>query len=143
LCNELLAACLEHHVLIFSDELRNEFERALHGKLGVPGDRARWWGESLSGQAVIVVPLPVPPSECRDRDDCVVLGTALAGNADLIVTGDDDLLVLKSWRGIRIVSPRECFKGFRTGGTGGAGRVGERRARWRKSRRKKASRSKT
>jgi predicted nucleic acid-binding protein len=40
----------------------------------------------------------------------VVLATALAGKADVIVTGDDDLLVLKQFRGIRILSPRQFLE---------------------------------
>jgi len=39
-----------------------------------------------------------------------VLATALAGKADVIVTGDDDLLVLKRFRGIPIVSPRQFLE---------------------------------
>jgi putative PIN family toxin of toxin-antitoxin system len=31
---------------------------------------------------------------CRDPEDDIVLATAIAGRADAIVTGDDDLLVL-------------------------------------------------
>ena len=41
---------------------------------------------------------------CRDTDDDIVLGTAVAGTCDLIVTGDSDLLVL--YQNIPIVSPR-------------------------------------
>ena len=40
----------------------------------------------------------------------MVLATALAGKADVIVTGDDDLLVLKEFRGIRILSPRQFLQ---------------------------------
>jgi predicted nucleic acid-binding protein len=40
----------------------------------------------------------------------MVLATALAGKADVIVTGDEDLLVLKKFGGIRIVSPRQFLK---------------------------------
>jgi uncharacterized protein len=35
----------------------------------------------------------------------MVLATALAAQADLIVSGDKDLLVLASFRGIPIVTP--------------------------------------
>lgn len=49
------------------------------------------------------------PSEkvaiCRDPKDDIFLSVALAGKADRIVTGDDDLLALHSFRGIPIVSP--------------------------------------
>ena len=37
----------------------------------------------------------------------MVLGTALAAKANFIVTGDNDLLVLKEFHGIRILSPRQ------------------------------------
>lgn len=53
----------------------------------------------------IVEPLPLPVPVCRDPDDDLVLGTALAGRCDVIVTGDRDLLVLESYGGIDIVSP--------------------------------------
>jgi uncharacterized protein len=45
-------------------------------------------------------------SECRDPDDNRVLVLAVAGNAAAIVTGDKDLLVLSSFRGIQIVDSR-------------------------------------
>jgi predicted nucleic acid-binding protein len=42
---------------------------------------------------------------CRDADDDVVLGTAIAGRCDAIVTGDRDLLDLVGYREVAIVSP--------------------------------------
>jgi putative PIN family toxin of toxin-antitoxin system len=44
---------------------------------------------------------------CRDPDDDMVLATAIAGEADVMVTGDEDLLVLGSHAGISILSPRQ------------------------------------
>ncbi|MGH8634796.1 MAG: putative toxin-antitoxin system toxin component, PIN family [Burkholderiales bacterium] len=46
----------------------------------------------------------------RDIDDDTVLACALAANADLIVSGDDDLLDLKVYRGIPIVTVSEALK---------------------------------
>jgi len=46
----------------------------------------------------------------RDVDDDTVLACALAANADLIVSGDDDLLELKTYQGIPIVSVAEALK---------------------------------
>lgn len=42
---------------------------------------------------------------CRDPEDDKILETALMGDADFLVTGDRDLLVMSSFRGIPIVSP--------------------------------------
>ena len=45
----------------------------------------------------------------RDPDDNMFLALAVAGRADLIVSGDDDLLALHPFRGIAIVRPREAL----------------------------------
>lgn len=42
-----------------------------------------------------VRPVPATMETPRDPDDAVVLGALLAGNADLLVTGDGDLLALR------------------------------------------------
>lgn len=46
----------------------------------------------------------------RDVDDDAVLACAIAANADLIVSGDDDLLELKAYQGIPILNPAEALK---------------------------------
>lgn len=44
---------------------------------------------------------------CRDADDDNVLACALAAKAAYLVTGDADLLALKNFRGVKIISPRD------------------------------------
>jgi putative PIN family toxin of toxin-antitoxin system len=46
-------------------------------------------------------------SGCRDPDDNKFLELAVCGNADVLVTGDDDLLVLNPFRGIAVLTPRD------------------------------------
>ncbi len=46
----------------------------------------------------------------RDADDDAVLACALAASADLIVSGDDDLLVLKHFKGISIATPAQALR---------------------------------
>lgn len=50
----------------------------------------------------------------RDVDDDAVLACALAAQADLIVSGDYDLLVLKQFQGICIVTAAQAAKRFTT-----------------------------
>lgn len=47
----------------------------------------------------------------RDADDDAVLACALAARADLIVSGDDDLLSLKRFAGIPIVTVAQALRG--------------------------------
>lgn len=50
----------------------------------------------------------VPPAGvCRDPEDDLLLGCAGAARADFLVTGDEDLLVVEKYRGVRIVRARE------------------------------------
>ena len=44
---------------------------------------------------------------CRDPDDDKFLETALIGDADCIITGDRDLLVMSPFHGISILSPSD------------------------------------
>ena len=44
---------------------------------------------------------------CRDPKDNKLLELAISGNADFLVTGDKDLLVLNPFRGVEIITPRE------------------------------------
>jgi putative PIN family toxin of toxin-antitoxin system len=52
-------------------------------------------------------PSAIPTGSCRDKDDDNVLACALEADADYLVTGDKDLLDLKVFKGIRIITPRE------------------------------------
>ena len=47
---------------------------------------------------------------CRDPKDNIYLELALAGRADFIVSGDNDLLVLNPFRNIQIITPREFIE---------------------------------
>jgi len=47
---------------------------------------------------------------CRDKNDDRVLADALENNIDVIISGDKDLLILKSYNGIKILSPSDFNK---------------------------------
>jgi putative PIN family toxin of toxin-antitoxin system len=57
-------------------------------------------------RAGLVTPAKLERPVCRDPDDNLVLATAVAAKTHCILTGDDDLLILKSFAGIAILSPR-------------------------------------
>lgn len=61
-------------------------------------------------RAAEFVPIVYLVRECRDPRDDKFLEVALNGKADLILTGDADLLALNPWRGLRIVPPGEYFR---------------------------------
>ncbi len=60
----------------------------------------------LQSTAVLVEDIPVVMA-CRDPKDDKFLALAAAGHANLILTGDQDLLTMNPFRGISILSPRQ------------------------------------
>ncbi|MBC8439517.1 MAG: putative toxin-antitoxin system toxin component, PIN family [Deltaproteobacteria bacterium] len=54
-------------------------------------------------------------SACRDPKDNMILELAVAGNADFIITGDQDLLVLNPFRDIKIVNPVDFLEIIKVG----------------------------
>jgi putative PIN family toxin of toxin-antitoxin system len=85
-----------------------EFERVLIKKFSATRNEARSALRVVS-EAIHSV---VHPSEsiqtvCRDPDDDAILACALEAKADYLVTGDEDLLELKTFKGIRIVTSRD------------------------------------
>jgi putative PIN family toxin of toxin-antitoxin system len=97
------------HTLVTSERLLRELRTTLRDKFGEDPDELPLLFQ-LNEETEIVTPVRLAERVCRDKDDDVVLATALAGNADVIVTGDEDLLVLRTFRGIRILSPRQFLE---------------------------------
>ncbi len=108
-CEEVLDEAFSDCITIWSGPLKQELELLLarRHKIG-PATRAAL--AAYTDLCEFVEPQPLARRVCRDKEDEVVLATALAGKADIIVTGDDDLLVLKKFHGTRILSPREFLE---------------------------------
>jgi predicted nucleic acid-binding protein len=61
--------------------------------------------DTLERVAVIVGPTVVSPEACRDVEDLVILGTAAAANAELLITVDRDRLLVGRFAGAEIIKP--------------------------------------
>ena len=106
LCEAIMELCLEHHHLIFCEGIINEVEDKLRNKIKVPPNIIADYLKLLRANAQIVEPGKVDKRDCRDPKDLMILGLVTTGNADAIVTGDKDLLVIKEYHGVRIMTPR-------------------------------------
>ncbi len=60
--------------------------------------------------AEVIDPPPLLHPVCRDPDDDHVLALALAAQVDLIISGDEDLLVLQSFEEMPILSPAQALE---------------------------------
>ena len=109
LCRDLVRVRLLPHTIITSESLLDELRTTLRKKFKVDADKLPLLS-ALRELAEIVKPARLGERVCRDKDDDVVLATAFAGKADAIVTGDNDLLALSKFRGVRILSPRQFLE---------------------------------
>ena len=106
-CHELLEHCVLRHTVVTSDFILNETNEKLTEKFAYPVELADEAVALLRSRMKLVTPAKLQQQVCRDPDDDNVLALAVSGECDCIITGDKDLLVLKAYEGIAILTPRE------------------------------------
>lgn len=97
---------LTEHELVTSELVLAEVDRILTMKLGVPPSITKEAVDLLRGQTLAPT-ATAESSPVRDPDDALVLASAIAGKANVLVTGDRDLLdVANQVQAITITDPR-------------------------------------
>lgn len=110
LCADILRVCLTDHDLVIGEVHLNELRRALKKKLRLSDDRIEAAEAVFDDIEIVPKPKAVLPISIRDPHDRWILATAVAGNAEVLVTGDDDLLSVAGDSPIKIVSPRAFWQ---------------------------------
>jgi putative PIN family toxin of toxin-antitoxin system len=75
----------------------------------IPPRFENWLREVLAAAELVEIAERI--SACRDPKDDKFLELAVSGHADVIVTGDRDLIALNPFRGIPIVTPADFVQG--------------------------------
>jgi len=109
LCEALFELCLGSHEILLSEPLLDEIRRNLAKKVKLERQTVAGIERLLRENGSLLEPAAVAADACRDADDLHVLGLAKAGKADYLITGDNDLLVLKRFGRCRIVAPRQFW----------------------------------
>jgi putative PIN family toxin of toxin-antitoxin system len=109
LCHEVVETHLPDHTAILSRILWDELVEKMRDTFGLAADDLPLL-DLYRRHATWVEPQPLATPACRDADDDWVLATAIAGQAEAIVTGDGDLLALGDYRGVTILSPRQFIE---------------------------------
>lgn len=101
--------CLSTELLVELGHVlaREEFASRLAGRgVAVPEVLQRF---QRLGRKVRAAEVAAPPT-LRDPKDLPILAAAVGAGADAIVTGDNDLLVLKEFQGIPIIRVEEALR---------------------------------
>jgi putative PIN family toxin of toxin-antitoxin system len=103
---DVVRLILTEHELLTGEVNLVELERVLRERMGVPAAQLAFVMQLLRDQTIVPRPTTAPDLAVRDPDDLWVLASALAGGADVLVTGDQDLLVLHGTVALPILTPR-------------------------------------
>ncbi len=120
LCADVFRYVLAEHELITGEVNIVELRRVLRDRIRVPASSIAAIEQLLRDQVIIPKPAEPHPLPIRDAGDRWVLASAVLGKADVLVTGDSDLLDMASRAPLPIVDPRGFWSMVR-GGSGSQG----------------------
>jgi putative PIN family toxin of toxin-antitoxin system len=102
-----LLKVLEEDTLLISKDIINETLSVLSTKFHHDMEALSHLAVYLSEVAQMVEPVEIKLSVLKDEPDNRILECAISGKADAIVTGDKEMIILKEFKGIRIMSLKE------------------------------------
>lgn len=116
LCADLMRLLLAEHEVLTGEVNLVELRRVLIKRFKATPAQVDPIEQLLRDQTVIPKPAALRSLKVRDADDAWVLASAVAGEADLLVSGDQDLLVLSARAPLPILSPRDAWSRLRSEG---------------------------
>ena len=108
-CADLVRAILAYEELVTGEVVLAELVRVLREKLHAREELVHLSIDLLRQQTVVPRPAKSWPGPVADPDDAWILASALGGHAEVLVTGDVDLLGLEPVPGIEILKPRDLW----------------------------------
>ena len=114
LCADVLRTVLAEHELITGEVVLAELRHVLAQRIKLPPGMVADIVALLRAQEII--PRPASPSDIlvRDPDDRWIVASAVAGRADVLVTGDQDLLAIAERAPLTILNPRGLWDRLRS-----------------------------
>ena len=100
---------LGEYQLVISAEILDEVVDKLRNKFQFPEENIQEFIDILMTYCNIVY-VTSKFDVVRDKKDNKIIECAFDGKVDYIVTGDPDLLVLKNFRGIKIIKAKEFLE---------------------------------
>ena len=110
LCHALFELCVDQHKIIICKQILNEVAEKLEKKLKLPSKIINEITDYLKDISTVEDPPKLLKQFCRDKKDNIILSLAETSKANYIITGDDDLLVLKEYKTTLIITPRRFWE---------------------------------
>ena len=115
LCADVLRTVLAEHELVLGEVVLEELDRGVRRKLRLSKDAIGAVEGVFAGVEVVPKPRELISLAIRDKDDRWIFANAVAGLADVLVTGDEDLLTVADEAPLPILAPRAFWELLRSG----------------------------
>ena len=112
LSSRVLDVCIGLHEIFVSPWIINEVNKILITKFKIRETEQERVNTFISDEFKIISPSGILPKICRDEDDNNILHLAEFTKAELIITGDKDLLTLEEYSGAYIITPRQFMEEY-------------------------------
>jgi putative PIN family toxin of toxin-antitoxin system len=129
LCADVLRQVFASHQLFISEQVLKELTDVLRFKFGAGQKLIDDFIWLLHQDTVLAEPAKLPRIELRDKNDPPILAAAIAAGAEVLVTGDKELLDLGHIEDLQILSPRQFWEKLKIQQQRQAGRGKPRRSR--------------
>ena len=113
LCHAVFEVCLDQHQIVLNEFILKEVTETLKKKLKMPEAAVQEVIRFLRDQSDIIDHAKPETHISRDPKDDMILALAAVAHSHYIITGDEDLLILKSFNDIPILSPRQFWEALR------------------------------
>lgn len=113
LCADVLREVFASHELFISEQVLTELRRVLQLKFAVSLELIDDFIELLEEGSIHASPVQLPRIELKNREDLTILGAAISAGAEVLVTGDQELLDLNRIPNLEVLSPRQFWEKLR------------------------------
>lgn len=118
LCSSVFELCLDSTTIIISEHILSEISRIFSEKIKLPSEKLNDITDYLREHCIVKEYVKLNEKICRDADDDNILALAKDSQTDYIITGDEDLLILKKFDSIPIINPRDFWNIIKKKGSG-------------------------
>ena len=106
---EVIEQAIHEHEIYYTAFIIGEFRRVFKDKFHYPNPIINEFAAFIERFFIKGNTAGLLENICRDPDDNQILADGVINEINVIITGDKDLLVLKTHKGIRIIHPNEYW----------------------------------
>jgi len=116
LCADVVREVFARHEAIVSKQVLDELRRVLHSKFNLSKVLIADVIDLMHEGSTLAKPGKLPDIQLRDTSDLKIIAAAMAGDAEVFLTGDAELLGLGHCQGVEMLSPRQFWEKLVRGG---------------------------